>query len=226
MTINYADMIKENAEKNTFNVRDEFKHLSKDELDKLVADSRLPYAVAALNVTGDLNVSGIIRSASMFGAEKVLIIGRKNFDRRGAVGAQNYVKVEKYSAMEDEVTIDPDAFFKIMEENNYVPIAVETGGKNISDFLYNSAFMTWGEDNTFTFITHGKPYYDNMKPCFIMGQEGTGIPESILTKIEHVVTIPQLGPMRSLNVASAASIVMYEVSKYLTSNFVGLENAY
>lgn len=231
-TINYADMIKENAKKNTFNVRDEFKHLSKEQLDKLVADSRLPYAVAALNVTGDLNVSGIIRSASMFGAEKVLIIGRKNFDRRGAVGAQNYVKVEKYSAMEDEVTIDPNAFFKIMEENNYIPIAVETGGKNLNDLFNKITICMTSDENNNKFETY---FYDGMgriskiyngKPCFIMGQEGTGIPESILTKIEHVVTIPQLGPMRSLNVASAASIVMYEFAKYLTSNFVGLENAY
>jgi len=216
-TINYSDMIKENAERNTFNVREEFKHMTKEELDEIVAKSRLPYAVAALNITGDLNVSGIIRSAAMFGAEKVLLIGRKNFDRRGAVGAQNYVTIEKYSAMVDETTIDADAFFKIMEDNKYLPIAVETGGEDIDDFLNKIGVSTRSNGDYLTCIEPVKypnrGCYFGLKPCFIMGQEGTGIPDDILSKIEHVVSIPQLGVMRSLNVASAASIIMYEVMK-------------
>jgi tRNA G18 (ribose-2'-O)-methylase SpoU len=204
-TINYSEMIKENAERNTFNVREEYKHMTKEELDKIVADSRLPYAVAALNITGDLNVSGIIRSAAMFGAEKVLLIGRKNFDRRGAVGAQNYVTVEKYSAMKDETTIDAEAFFNIMSDNKYIPIAVETGGDNFYEFIEG--------------MTTSWPW-KNKKPCFIMGQEGTGIPLDILEQLMYVVTIPQLGVMRSLNVASAASIIMCETARAFTNNFI------
>jgi tRNA G18 (ribose-2'-O)-methylase SpoU len=43
-----------------------------------------------------------------------------------------------------------------------------------------------------------------------LGQEGNGIPAEILAKCHDLVEIPQVGSVRSLNVGTAAGIVMYD----------------
>ena len=47
-------------------------------------------------------------------------------------------------------------------------------------------------------------------PIMAFGQEQIGLPPELLERAKHVVYIPQYGSVRSLNVASAASITMYD----------------
>lgn len=195
MPINYSDLIKE-AQSNCYNVKDEYKSKTDQELQEIMVSDRLPYGVCILNVLGDLNTSGIIRSCSAFGVEEVLIVGRKALDKRGTVGQHNYLSIVKYACMKDETHIDADAFFKIMDDHNYYPIALETGSVSISNLgdIVNSVRT-------------------NKKPCLVFGSESFGIQDDILSRIDHVVTIPMRGVLRSLNVASAASIMMYCMCK-------------
>lgn len=193
LPIKYSDLIKI-VQSNCYNVRDEYKSFTDEQLQETMVSDRLPYGVCILNVLGDLNTSGIIRSCSAFGAEEVLIVGRKALDKRGTVGQHNYLDIKKYACMKDETNVDSDAFFKIMEDHNYYPIALETGSvsiRNLKDVVSN--------------------YDGNKKPCLVFGSESLGIQKDILTKIEHVITIPMRGVLRSLNVASAASIMLYEM---------------
>lgn len=216
-SINYSDLIAQTSQ-NSFNVRDEYKSLSSEQLNQIMEESRLPYAVCAINITGDLNVSGIIRSAAMFGAERVLMIGRRTYDKRGTVGAQNYVNVIRHDGMADDLTIDVNAFFNVMNQYKYLPIGIETGGKDMDEFF--STFKVHHNEMINTYDVEINPYhiYNSVKPCLIMGQEGTGIPIDILKRIDNIVTIRQRGVMRSLNVASAASIAMYQMMKTLEQN--------
>ena len=47
--------------------------------------------------------------------------------------------------------------------------------------------------------------------ALVFGKESTGLPDSLLERLsEHTFGIPTLGPVRSLNLANAASIVLYE----------------
>lgn len=48
------------------------------------------------------------------------------------------------------------------------------------------------------------------RPLMAFGQEQVGLPPEILNRAKNVVYIPQYGSVRSLNVASAASIAMYD----------------
>jgi len=57
-----------------------------------------------------------------------------------------------------------------------------------------------------------KPYAKT--PCLVFGNENSGIP-TCLTDKYLCFHIPQRGVIRSLNVASAAAVAMYEFSKYL-----------
>lgn len=45
----------------------------------------------------------------------------------------------------------------------------------------------------------------------VFGSEGTGLPDALLRQhADRVVTIPMTGPVRSLNLATAAGIVLFE----------------
>lgn len=79
---------------------------------------------------------------------------------------------------------------------------------------------TWMQEvpdpaRVFYFSTKGqKNYFDvDFKPgdWFVFGKETKGLSSEILRQNgDRVLTIPQLGPVRSLNVATAVAIVLYE----------------
>lgn len=65
---------------NGFNVLDKYKSMTVEEI-KLHADNdRLPFAVLSLNLEKDLNIANVIRSAHIFGAERVFTIGWNKVD--------------------------------------------------------------------------------------------------------------------------------------------------
>lgn len=70
-------------------------------------------------------------------------------------------------------------------------------------------------DRVFFFSTKAtKSYFDvNYQPgdYLVFGRETKGLPPEIVEKYpEQLVKIPQYGPVRSLNVATAAAIALYE----------------
>ncbi len=70
-------------------------------------------------------------------------------------------------------------------------------------------------DRVFFFSTKAqKSYYDieyKMGDSLVFGRETKGLPAELLAQYpEKFVTIPQYGPVRSLNVATAAAIAIYE----------------
>ncbi len=60
--------------------------------------------------------------------------------------------------------------------------------------------------------------YCNMNFAIIMGSEGKGISSTLLNKADFKIKIPILNKFDSLNVANAASIVMYEAVKQTLQN--------
>lgn len=48
------------------------------------------------------------------------------------------------------------------------------------------------------------------RSILVLGEEGVGIPQSIIELLDFKVEIPSRGSVRSLNVASAASIALYD----------------
>jgi tRNA G18 (ribose-2'-O)-methylase SpoU len=182
-----------------FNVHDNLKHLPLDEIKDIANSYILPYVVMAINVTGDMNIGTIIRNSHIFSAEKIIIYGRK-YDRRGTVGSENYINVERVNAMDImSMTYDEKEFVEYMHINKYVPIFIETGGEILGSF-------SWKE--------RMKPIYDaGYKPCFVFGNEGSGIPENLLNiKFDNsfIVGIKQRGVIRSLNVSVSNGIIEHD----------------
>lgn len=191
---------------NGLNVADRFKTWNVEDIQQYYRETSLPFAVCLISVAGDLNVGTMIRNSHNFSAEQVLILGRRKYDRRSSVGAEHYTPVKKLGGLNDDLSMDPDVFIQAMKKYNYTPVFVETGGFDIRD-------IDW---NDFT----NKELEQNRKICFVFGNEGRGIDESILNCQDYFpgsmkLSVPQLGVMRSFNVAATCSIVLYEYVRQL-----------
>ena len=92
--VNYKKIIADTNSK-MFNVGDSYKDNTLEVNQALCKMDRLPFSVGCINVTGDLNVGMMIRSACLLGAENFYIFGRKKFDARSTVGAENYINIKQ-----------------------------------------------------------------------------------------------------------------------------------
>ena len=197
---------------NGFNVRDEYKDLSLEELQKVQREDTIPYAVCIVNVLGDLNVGMMLRSACCFGAERFFVIGRRKFDRRSAVGAQNYMDVVRVNAIDEQIDsnfgleVNSQKVMDTITDYGYTPLVFETKGQDMREMKW-----IWPELNR-----------ENARPCLIFGNEGYGLPDDLIQMIplKHRIKIPQWGVLRSLNVSAAASIAMHEaaINVWITSD--------
>lgn len=180
------------------NVLPEFKDMSVADRKAICDSDRLPYAVAILNVTGELNTGTIIRNALLMGALEVLVIGRRKIDKRGTVGAENYINVERIEAMVDETTIDSDAVVNIFKDRNYWPVYVEQGGVEIPDY-------DW-------FDLHKECFDSNKTPILVFGNENRGVPDELLNNgFGDIVSVRQRGVLRSYNVGVTSGMVMMDM---------------
>lgn len=202
MAIDYKELQKQVQSDfdNELNVTDDLKGLSLEEIQAIQKSRTVPFAVCAFNILGNINISTMVRTAVIVAAEKFFIVGRKKWDRRGTVGAQNYIDLEVHSTMSDELEVDSRAIYDIIVNAGYRPIAVDTCEPDkIWKYHFQNKFYN--------------PTLTGFKPCFVFGNEGLGLPQDFLDLCEEdKITIPQFGVMRSLNVSTAAGIVMWHVS--------------
>lgn len=180
-----------------WNVHDELKGKTLDELKAYQKAVTLPYAVCVLNLTGDLNVGMIARTACVFGAKETIIFGRRKYDKRSTVGAQNYMTVSRVDGFRDgsDDELDVLKFKAMMKEKNYFPIFVEQGGRDIEMLDY----MQWID----ALANDKEP-----DPCLVLGNENEGIPAEFL-ELGVTISISQRGVLRSLNVSAAAAIAIH-----------------
>lgn len=167
-----------------FNVKDELKTSTVEQIRLWQESISMPYSVAMYNTVKDFNLASVIRNACAFGLEKIYIIGRRNWDRRGAVGAQNYVNIEHVETFEQ---------LHAMFGSKLVGLELPEHYPSVQRFTKLHEFEFFPGD------------------CILMGEENAGIPVDDLEKLIHKVYIPQPGAMRSLNAATAAGIAMYHM---------------
>lgn len=200
---NFSELIKKDYEEknNKFNVRPEIKNKTLEELQNLANKDRSNFEIMLLNITGDINSGMLVRLGHLMGAQNIIILGRRKIDERTTVGAEHYQKVEKYEALNPDLTINKEEFFKILDKNkSYFPIFIEIGGKNLKEIKWKNEIPK------------------NSTPIFIFGNETRGINEEILKEAKNrnlgiTISIPQKGVLKSLNVSTAASIILWDYVK-------------
>jgi tRNA G18 (ribose-2'-O)-methylase SpoU len=139
------------------------------------------FSILLVNIDYDNNSGNIIRTANAMGAKEVILYGRRNFDRRSSMGTEFYMEFQQIKFVEE---ID-----EALKEYSII-VGLENGikAKNLIDYQWDK----------------------NLKTLICLGHEGKGIPQEVLDKCHDLVEIPQVGSVRSLNVGTAAGIVMYD----------------
>ena len=164
------------------NLVDEFKGKSNEVVFAKLEERREELEVAIENVSHDFNVGTIVRSANNFNAQIVHIIGRRKYNRRGAMCTDKYLSI-KYWESAEEFLMDQKVRGREM-------VAIENNTKFVKGGLLNKKFTR--------------------KTTLIFGSEGEGISEELLKGCDDVREIESLGSTRSVNVGVAAGIAMYE----------------
>ncbi|MFJ4159807.1 TrmH family RNA methyltransferase [Microbacterium testaceum] len=164
----------------TRNVVDGYRYWS---MDAIVADldaKRHPFHVAIENWQHDLNIGSIVRSANAFLAAEVHIVGKRRWNRRGAMVTDRYQHVRHHE--------DVAAFAAWAREAGLPVIAVD----NV--------------EGSMPVDRAGLPE----ACVLLFGQEGPGLSPEAIEAATGVVEITQYGSTRSINAASAAAVIMYE----------------
>lgn len=83
------------------NLIDEYKGLENEQVFDALEKKRSPLEIAIENVEHDFNIGSIVRTANSFNVAKVHIIGKKKYNRRGAMCTDKYLKIEHHPSVED-----------------------------------------------------------------------------------------------------------------------------
>lgn len=151
-------------------------------MEAIVADldaRRHPFHVAIENLAHDMNIGSIVRSANAFLAAEVHIVGRRRWNRRGAMVTDRYQHVRHHE--------DVDAF-AVWARAATLPII--------------------GLDNIERSVPIERTALPRACILYF-GQEGPGLSPASLELCTEVVSIAQFGSTRSINVGAAAAIAMH-----------------
>jgi len=151
--------------------------------DAIVADldaRRHPFHVAIENFQHDFNIGAVVRNANAFLAAEVHIVGKRKWNKRGAMVTDTYQHVRHHP--------DVDAFAAWAGEQELPVIGVDNlaGSVDIRTADLPRACV------------------------LLFGQEGPGLSEESRAHCASVLHIPQFGSTRSINAGVASGIAMYE----------------
>jgi tRNA G18 (ribose-2'-O)-methylase SpoU len=162
------------------NVIDDYKFMMLDEIKADLKTKRAGFTSVFLNLTHDFNKSVGVRNHNAFAGKDIWFVGRKQWDKRGAVGTYHYEDIH-YAA-------NWDTFLLHKPDGPIICVENAGGAKQVSlgsfDLPRNS--------------------------IFVYGEEKAGIPEDILNSADYILQIPMFGSVRSLNVSVSSGIIMYE----------------
>lgn len=151
-------------------------------VEAVVADldrRRHPFHVAIENWVHDLNIGSVVRTANAFLAAQVHVVGRRRWNRRGAMVTDRYQHVRHHP--------DVDALAAWAADQGLPLVGV--------DNLPGSVALE----------TYPLP----RACVLLFGQEGTGLSEAARAACTAVLHIRQFGSTRSINAGAAAAIAMH-----------------
>lgn len=168
------------------NVRDEFKGMAGDEIRNTLEPRRNGLVFAFHNAIRDFNFSALIRVCNAFCCRGVIYSGFRKYDPRGAVGTGHYETIRHFP---DPYGLGDHIHF-MKAQFGYELVVAESEQYDKSEMLPG---FQW-KPNT----------------ILMLGEESVGVPQEYIDMADRIVSIPQLGSVRSLNVASAGHILAYD----------------
>nr|WP_307800782.1 RNA methyltransferase [Aeromicrobium fastidiosum] len=151
-------------------------------LEAIVADldtRRHPLHVAIENWQHDFNIGSIVRTANAFAVAEVHIVGRRRWNRRGAMVTDRYQHVRHHETVDDLARWAAEEGLPVLGIDNV------DGSVPIESATLPAACV------------------------LVFGQEGPGLSDEARAACEQTLSIAQFGSTRSINAGAAAAIAMH-----------------
>ena len=162
------------------NVPDRYRYWRRE---AIIADLDAQYRnglhVAIENIDHDFNIGSIVRTANAFGVAAFHIVGKKRWNRRGAMVTDRYQHEFHHARPED--------FLQWARDNDRAVVAVDIVPGAVP-------------------LEHTRL---PKNAVLVFGEEGGGVSKPLIDAAALTVAISQFGSTRSINVGHAAAIVMH-----------------
>ncbi len=161
------------------NVVDRYRYWTVEAIKADLDSRRHPFHVAVENWEHDLNIGTVVRNANAFGAAAVHIVGRRRWNRRGAMVTDRYQHVMHHPTIDDLVAWAVGADLPLVGIDNLpgaVPLEL-TG-------LPKACIL-------------------------VFGQEARGLSDAVREVAPMICSIAQFGSTRSINAGVASGIAMH-----------------
>ena len=112
-----------NPSEDTRNLVDKYKGLSNEEIIADLDKSRISLEVAIENLAHDFNIGTIVRNANAFNVARVHIIGKRKYNRRGAMVTDKYLHIDYFATVDEFVDDARARNMKIVAVDNNRPEA-------------------------------------------------------------------------------------------------------
>jgi tRNA G18 (ribose-2'-O)-methylase SpoU len=163
----------------TRNVVDAYRYWTREAIVADIDRRRHRLHIAIENFGNDANIGAVVRTANAFAVDTVHIVGRRRWNRRGAMVTDRYQRLRHHDTTADLLAYAGDEGLTVVAVDN-VP-----GAQRIEETTLPRACL------------------------LVFGQEGPGITDDTKTGAELTVSIAQFGSTRSVNAGVAAGIAMH-----------------
>ena len=161
------------------NVADAYRYWSVEAIKTDLDSRRHSFHVAIENWVNDNNIGSVVRTANAFLAKEVHFIGRKRWNRRGAMGTELYQHLRHHEDLSEFSSWAQDMGLEVVGIDN----AAEAAPLEVAALPKACVLL--------------------------FGQEGAGLSAPAQGICTSVLSIGQFGSTRSINAGAAAAIAMH-----------------
>jgi tRNA G18 (ribose-2'-O)-methylase SpoU len=163
----------------TRNVVDAYRYWTREAIIADIDRRRHTLHIAIENFGNDANIGSVVRTANAFAVDTVHIVGRRRWNRRGAMVTDRYQRLRHHDTTADLLAFAADGGLTVIAVDN-VP-----GARRLEETRLPAACL------------------------LVFGQEGPGITDDASAGAALTVSIAQFGSTRSINAGVAAGIAMH-----------------
>lgn len=162
--------------------------LERKSVEEFKGSAKFPIIVVLENIRSAYNVGSVFRTCDAFLIEAIYIIGysakppHKEI-KKTALGAEETVLWKHFKTTKEAI--------EELKKEDYKVYAVEQA------------------ENSYKL--HAASFRQNERIAVIFGNEVTGVEQSTIDRCDGCIEIPQLGMKHSLNIATAAGVVLWEL---------------
>lgn len=161
------------------NVVDAYRYWTREAIVEDIDTRRHPLHIAIENFENDSNIGTVVRTANAFAVDTVHIVGRKRWNRRGAMVTDRYQHLMHHA--------DVSSVLDYAKAHDLTVVAVDNTPGSVP------------------LETAELPE----RCLLLFGQEGPGVTHEAQTGSSMTVSIAQFGSTRSINAGVAAGIAMH-----------------